>query len=190
MKKIAFPLAALLVLTVSSTIAQDVRYNFANDAHFEKFKTYKWVEIKDAQKLDEQKNKQIKDAVDAQLVKKKLTKTDADTADLYIGYQVGAGAGKQLISYKADWGFGPGWFKEGFFGGRYGNGMLAPPTISAGQLAMDMYDPKNHYLVWRAVVSKTFDQSATPEEQEKRLLKSVAKLLKKYPPPPLNSLSY
>lgn len=183
MKKTVFWLTTLLLLTASSTIAQDVRYNFADYVHFDKFKTYKWVEIKDAPKLDEQKDKQIKDALDAQLAKKKLTKTDSDAADLYIVYQVGAGAGKPLTSYNPDWGFGPGWFKKGFYGGAYGNSMLAPSTISAGQLAVDMYDPKNHYLVWRGVVSKTFDPTVPPEKQEKRLYKSVAKLLEKYPPP-------
>ena len=177
MKRIGLSLTTLLLLT-SSAIAQDVRYNFA-DTRFEKFKTYRWVEIKDAQSVDEQKSKQIEDALEGQLAKKKLTKTDADTADLYIGYQVGVGAGKQLISYKPDWGYGPGWSHEGFYGGVYGKSMIPTSTIYAGQLAVDMYDPKNHYLVWRGVVSKTFDPTAPPNEQEKLLHKSVAKLLKK-----------
>jgi hypothetical protein len=60
-----------------------VRYNFA-DAHFEKFKTYKWVEFKDAQKVDEQKNKQIKDALDVGLAKKKLTNTATTALDAPI----------------------------------------------------------------------------------------------------------
>ena len=189
MKKIGLSLTALSLLTVSSAIAQDVRYNFAN-THFEKFKTYKWVEFKDAQKVDEQKNKQIKDALDVRLAKKKLTKTYADTADLYIGYQVGVAAEKQFTSYNSDWGYGPGWSLDGFYGGMYGKNMIPTSTIHAGQLAVDMYDSKNHCLVWRGVVSKALDPTASPEMQEKILHKVVNKLLTKYPPPPLHSLSY
>jgi len=189
MKKIGLSLIALSLVTASSVIAQDVRYNFT-DTHFEKFKTYKWVEFKDAQKLDEQKNKQIKDALDVRLAKKHLTKTDADTADLYIGYQVGVGEERQFTSYNSDWGYGPGWSDEGFYGGMYGNSMIPTSTIHAGQLAVDMYDSKNHCLVWRGVVSKALDPTATSEMQEKVLHKMVNKLLTKYPPPPLASFSY
>jgi len=35
--------------------------------------------------------KQITDALDAELAKKGLTKTDADSADLYIAYQTAIG---------------------------------------------------------------------------------------------------
>jgi hypothetical protein len=56
-------------------------------------------------------------------------------------------------------------------------------TIHADELALDMYDSKHHYLVWRGVVSKTLKIAATPDEQERSLNKSVAKLLTEYPPP-------
>jgi hypothetical protein len=51
-----------------------------------------------------------------------------------------------------------------------------------GQLAVDMYDPPHHDLVWRGVASKTLDPKAEPEKREKNLRKAVAKLLKNYPP--------
>ena len=38
---------------------------------------------------------------------------------------------------------------------------------------MDMYDSANHCLVWRGVVSMTLNPTATPDEQEKNLDKSV-----------------
>ena len=56
-------------------------------------------------------------------------------------------------------------------------------TIYVGQLALDMYDSANNDLAWRGVVSKTLDQKAKPEKQEKNLKKAIAKLLKNYPPP-------
>ena len=111
MKQVALFVMSLL-LAASSAIAQDVRYNFAFDTHFKRFKTYKWVEVKEAQKVDDVKDTEIKAALEATLAKNHLTKTDADSADLYIGYQVGVVAEKQLAFYNADWRYGPGWYKK------------------------------------------------------------------------------
>jgi hypothetical protein len=36
--------------------------------------------------------------------------------------------------------------------------------------------------VWRCAASKTLDQKAKPEKQQKNLTKAVAKMLKNYPP--------
>ena len=61
MKKSLLFTAAALLLLAGNAIAQDVRYNFDKDADFSKFKTYKWVDIKDAQKPNDLVDKQIKD---------------------------------------------------------------------------------------------------------------------------------
>jgi len=178
------PLAVVLVLASVSSLAQDVRYNFDKNTDFSKFKTYKWVPIKDAHKLNDLVDKQVRDALDAELAKKSLTKTEGDNADLYIGYQAGVGQEKQFSSYSSGWGYGPGWYRGGWYGG---GGMSTTTgqssTIYVGQLAVDMYDPANRTLVWRGVVSKTVDPKAKPDEQQKNLNKAVAKLLKNYPPP-------
>ena len=52
MKKIALVSIALFLLAASAAVAQDVRYKFDNNADFSKFKTYKWVLIKDAANKD------------------------------------------------------------------------------------------------------------------------------------------
>ena len=54
-------------------------------------------------------NGQIKAAVDTELAKKGLTRTDSDGADLYIGYQTGISTEKQYTSFDSGWGYGPGW---------------------------------------------------------------------------------
>jgi hypothetical protein len=73
-----------------------VRYNFAQDEDFSKYKSYKWVSIKNADQVDELTAKQITSALDAELAKKGLAKADGDSADLYIGYQTAIGTEKQL----------------------------------------------------------------------------------------------
>ncbi len=168
--------------------AQDVRFNFAAGEDFSKYKTYKWVQLSGADKVNQLVDQQLKSAIDAELAKKGLAKTDADTANLFIGYQAGVGQEKQFTSYSTDWGYGPGWGR-GWYGGGMGSTMSTgqTSTIYVGQLAVDMYDSAKKELVWRGTATKTLDPKAKPDKQKKNLEKAVAKLLKNFPPPPKKS---
>ena len=178
-----FVLSIVTLLLAASSVAQDVRYNFDKNADFSKFKTYKWVPIKDADKVSDLVDKQIKDAVDAELATKGLTKVEGDDANLYIGYQPAVGQEKQFTSYSTGYGYGPGW-GGGWYGGMGTTTTSgSTSTIYKGQLDLDVYDSAGHAIVWRGVVSKTIDPKAKPEKQQKNLAKAVKKLLKNYPPP-------
>ena len=185
MKKALFITMVGLLLAAAAALGQDVRYNFDKNADFSKFRTYKWVTIKDAAKVNDLTDKQIIAAVDAELATKGLTKTSDDSANLYIGYQAGIGQEKQFTSFSSDWGYGGGWYRGGWYGGMGGMSTTTgqTSTIYVGQLALDMYDSANHDLVWRGLASKTISPKAKPEKQEKNLAKAVRKLLKNYPPP-------
>lgn len=183
MKRFLILWVVTLLLAVGNSLAQDVRYNFDKNADFSKFKTYKWVPIKDAAKVSDLVDKQIKDAIDAELATKGLTKVEGDDANLYIGYQPSVGEEKQFTSYSTGWGYGPGW-GGGWYGGMGSTTTTgSTSTIYKGQLDLDMYDSTAHNLVWRGVASKTIDPKAKPEKQQKNLAKAVKKLLKNYPPP-------
>ena len=187
MKRISVISLAMLVLLACSAFAQDVRYNFDKTADFSKFKTYKWVTLKDAAPLDAITDKNIKTAVDQQLASKGLTRVESDQADLYVGIQAAVGQDKQFTSYSSGWGYGPGWYGAGWYGPSGSTTTGQTSTIYTGQLTIDFYNSADHDLVWRGVVSKTIDPKAKPEKQQKNLDKSVAKLLKNYPPPPSKS---
>ncbi|HZC43543.1 MAG TPA: DUF4136 domain-containing protein [Acidobacteriaceae bacterium] len=180
----AITLAVLALSALGAAGAQDVRYNFDKKTDFSKFKTYKWVDIKDAAKVNSLVDQEIKQAVDTQLAAKGLTKTDGDNPDLLVGYQAAVGQEKQFTSYNSSWGYGGGYRYGGWYGGGPSSGFSTgqTSTIYVGQVAVDMYDPSNKDLVWRGVVSKTIDQKAKPEKQTKNLNKAMAKLFKKYPP--------
>jgi Domain of unknown function (DUF4136) len=174
---------ALSVLALGTAAAQDVRYNFDKDTDFSKFKTYKWVELKDASKVNDLMDKDIKSAIDTELASKGLTKVDGDDANLYIGYQGGVGQEKQFTSYNSSWGYGPGWYGGGWYGGPSSSTTTGQTsTIYIGQLAVDMYDSTHKDLVWRGVASKTIDPKAKPDKQQKNLAKAMKKLFKNYPP--------
>ena len=182
MKRILFLSTLILFLATSCAFGQDVRYNFDKDINFSKFKTYKWVILKDAPTANDLVTKQLKDAVDAELATKGLTKIDDDTANLFIGYQAGVGQEKQFTSFSSDWGYGGGWYRGGWYGPGGGTTTGSTSTIYVGQLVLDMYDSANRDLVWRGVASKTLDSKAKPDKQQKNLAKAVKKLLKNYPP--------
>jgi len=182
MKRLLSLSALVLLAGTGTAFAQDVRYNFDQQANFANFKTYKWVVIKGATQLSELVDRQVKAAVDAELATKGLTKSESDTADLFIGYQAGIGQEKEYTSFDTGWGYGPG-YRGGWYGGG-GGGMTTgtTSTIYIGQLALDMYATSPKALVWRGAASKTLDPKAKPEKQEKNLKKAVTKLLKNYPP--------
>jgi hypothetical protein len=182
MKKRSLCVIGFVLLLLTTAFGQDIRYNFDKNSDFSKFKTYKWVEIKDAQKVDDLVDKQIKESIDAELAKKGLSKVEGENADLYIAYQTAIGTEKQFTSYNTDWGYGGGWYRGGWYGPTGGTTTGQTSTIYVGTLALDMYDAANKQLVWRGVATKTLDAKAKPDKRQKNLNKAVAKLLKKYPP--------
>src|SRR6201981_2146888 len=116
MKKVLLFSVAGIVLAATAALGQDVRYNFDKNIDFSKFKTYEWVIIKDASTANDLVTKQIKDAVDAELATKGLTKVNDDSATLYIGYQAAVNQEKEFTSYSSDWGYGGGWYRGGWYG--------------------------------------------------------------------------
>jgi hypothetical protein len=164
----------VLILFVSGSVrAQDVTYNSAPGTDFSKFKTYKWVKVEGAEYPDQILDGQIKQSIDSQLAAKGLTKTDSDTADLFVAYQVSISQEKQWNAY----GGGAGW--------RMGGGMATATssTLQVGTLAFDVYDQAGKQLIWKGTATKTLNPPKDPDKKQKNLDKAVAKLLKNYPPP-------
>jgi hypothetical protein len=164
-------MVGLVLLASAAVSAQDVRYNFMPGTDFAKYHTYKWVLIEGGSHPNQIADAQIKTSVDSQLAAKGLTKTDGDTADLLVGYQVAVDKEKQWNAY------GTGGFRFG------GMGSATSSTISNGSLVLDIYDPASKQLVWTGTATKTLYPSGNQEKNQKSLDKAMAKLLKNYPPP-------
>lgn len=177
-----------LTLLATACLGQDVRYNFDKSTSFSKYRTYKWVQIKDAPQLPQLADQQVKAAIEAELSKKGLTKTADEQAELWIALQFTLNQEKEFSSYSSDFGYGAGWGR-GWYGGGMGSTMTTgqTTTIHIGSLGLDMYDPATKQIVWRGVATKTLDPKAKPEKRQKNIDKGVVKLLKNYPPPPPKS---
>ena len=169
----------IMPLLALSVLAQDVRYNFASDVNFSKFKTYTWTQIKGCRATGPAGGYTVEECFfDAELAKKGLVKVAGNSADLLIGYQPSVSSEKQMTTYDSGWGYGPGWG----YGGGGGFSTSTTETISIGQVDLDMYDPVAKQLVWRGTVSKTLDPKASPDKRRKNMEKAAAKLFKNYPP--------
>lgn len=174
MKRIALLIPLVLGLAAGHAAAQDVTYNFDRGTDFSKFRSYRWVDIKSVQQVDRVTARQITIVIDAELAKKGLLKTDSDYADLYIGYQTALSRQTSWKAYHDGWGYGPEW------GG--GLATIADASIHPGQLDLDMYAATEKKLVWRGAVSNAIELKLNVETSEKKIRKSVEKLLKNYPP--------
>ena len=169
---VAIGLGFMLTLAASSVAAQDVTHNAMPGVNFSQFHTYKWVKVEGAEYPNQIVDQQIKDAVNSQLSAKGLTMTTSDKADLHVAYQIAMQQQKQWNAYG--------------MGGRWGGGMASAQssTIDIGTLVFDMYDPSTKQLVWTGRATKTVDPGSNQEKNQKNLDKSIAKLLKDYPPKP------
>jgi Domain of unknown function (DUF4136) len=170
-------LSAFLLFTIAGArvAAQTVNVNFAKDADFLQYKTYKWVTIKDGIQLDDLTAEQLRATVDVELAKKGLTKSTTDKSDLLVGYQMARPGQKQLSHFNVGAAYGP-------TTGNTTTAGASTATVHTGQLVLDMYEATKQQLVWRGVVSDAIDADAKPEKKQKHMDKAIGKLLKDYPP--------
>ena len=183
--KRALILAAAFLTLGSFAAAQDVSYNFDQQADFTKYKTYKWVAVKGGEQPDELTAKQIAAAIEKQLKAKGLTRATGDAADMYVAYQVAVSKEKELQTWDTGYSMGPGWggrYHGGYYGAGSGMSTTTTSTIYIGSLAFDMYDAAGKKLIWRGMASKQLDVKAKPEKRQKNLDKGMEKLFKNYPP--------
>ena len=169
--RISLTAIGFVLLAGTLALAQDVKYNFMPGTDFSKYHTYKWVTIEGGTHPNQIVDAQIKQAVDAQLATKGLTKSTGDAADIFVGYQIAVDQEKQWNAY-------------GMGGGvRFGGmGTATQSTINVGTLVIDMYDPTAKQLVWTGNATKTMDPSGNQQKNQKSLNKAMQKLLKNYPP--------
>jgi Domain of unknown function (DUF4136) len=180
----AFPCGmagCLVLLCLVSAGAQEIRFNYLPGTDFSKYKTYKWVQIPNVQYPNQLVDAQIKQSIDNQLALKGLTKSE-DNPDLYVCYQVAVNQEKQWNSFSTGGG-GWGWGGWGGWGGM-NTTTTTSQTINIGTLNLDMYDVSAKKQVWRGDASKTLGSGKDPKKVQKNLDKAMAKLFKKYPPPP------
>ena len=179
------PALVLALVACSATYAQDVRTNYMPGTDFSKYHTYAWVdEVKGVPRIGGQPDQildaQVKQAVDAQMVAKGLTKVvDGGKADLVLGYQLAISQEKQINGFGDGWG---GWGGFGPWGGGLNSFSATTSTINIGTFILGIYDPAGKKLVWIGAAQHTLEPSKNQEKNQQRLNKGAQKLLKDFPP--------
>ena len=178
-------IATVLLLAGVSATAQDIKFNYLPGTDFAKYKTYKWARVPNAQYPNQILDGQIMQAIDAQLALKGLTKAD-ENADVVVVYQAAVDKEKQWNSYTSGdkmWGYGR-WGSWGGYGGGMSTTTTTSETINIGTIDVDLYDVAAKNQIWKGQASKTLGSGKDPAKVNKNLNKAMAKLFKKYPPPP------
>ena len=148
----------LLVAGVAATVTQD---SFRTDpsTDFSKFKTYAWDQSTNTDRVTNQADAQVTEALQAELEKKGLTKTDSDAANLLVCYHSNFGT-EQMRRYTMN--------EQGKKSYTF--------TIKTAQVAVDMIDSSTKKLIWH----NTADLN--PKAKPQHIAKAVSNLLKDYPP--------
>jgi hypothetical protein len=157
---------------MGTALAQQVKTDFDHQANFAQYKTYSWEDVKVKNSLW---NDRIKNAVDAQLQAKGLTRVDSG-GDVCI-VAIATTQTQRTLNTFYD-GFGGGWRWRGF--GGMGESTTTEQDYKEGTLIVDLYDAKTKQLIWRGSAEDTLSNKA--EKNEKNLDKGVAKMFKKFPP--------
>ena len=165
----------LLFLTALGTaFAQQVTTDFDHQVNFAQYKTYSWQEVKVKNSLW---NDRIKNAVDAQLQAKGLTRVDSG-GDVAI-VAIATTQTQRTLNTFYD-GFGGGWGWRRFGGGGFGESTTTEQDYKEGTLVVDLFDAKTKQLIWRGSAEDTLSDKA--DKNEKNLDKGVAKMFKDFPP--------
>ncbi len=162
-----------LVLVCSMAVAfADVKTDYNHKADFSKYHTYSWIKVQTENPLWTDR---ITRAVDSELQAKGWTKV-ASGGDVSVA-AYGSTHNERSLETWYD-GFGGGWGWRGFGGDTMAT--TSVEKIPVGTLVLDMFDSANKQLIWRGSSSDTL--SDKPENNEKKLDKSVASMFKKFPP--------
>ena len=163
----------ILACVGAVAFAQQVRFDYDRSANFSAYKTYQWMDQKTIDPGDQLLDRDIKRAVDQQLVGKGLQRVN-NGGDLQVSYQGTISQEKQFDGF----GWGPHEW------GGWGNGRVTTSTIEVGTLVIELFDSGTRQLVWRGAASKTLDISKDPDKNYQKLEKAMAELFKNYPPHP------
>jgi len=148
--------------------AQDVKTDYDHHADFSQYHTYYWEKV---QTTDPLWQSRIQDAVDRDLQARGWQRVE-NGGDVAVA---AVGSARNQKEYQT--------FYNGMGGWRWGGFGETTTTVEnyrVGTLVLDFYDAHNKQLIWRGSAQEAL--SDKPEKNEKKLEKSVSKMLEHFPP--------
>ncbi|MCY2959302.1 MAG: DUF4136 domain-containing protein [Planctomycetota bacterium] len=157
---------ALVSLPACSSLATNFDYDTTYD--FVGLRKYSWVDKQD----NSISTKRVRDAVDAELHQRGYEQVTANP-----DFQVAAYVSSKDRLSVVDWGYSPS--PTGYWS--HGHDIEVRQYVE-GTLVLDIIDPRQNSLVWRASASKAVDRTWTPEERDAEVREAVGVLLAEFPP--------
>lgn len=164
-------LIAITVLLMGAAWAETL-IDYDHRRKFPTYRTYSWGRFETDDYICEQR---IKNALDRQLAAKgwKQVPSAGDVMVSVIGithpdqtvHVTGSGWGG--VGSTADW-------------NQFGVARASKTTYGIGTLVVEMFDSNSNNLLWRGISDNTFSEE--PDNDTKRIDKSVAKMFKYFPP--------
>jgi hypothetical protein len=181
MKTIKIISVLLLFIMSSCGSSINVYSDFDRSTDFSQYKTYAFHKKSiDKVQISELDKKRILQAIDYELGKKGMTKSD--TPDLLVNIFTKEREEVDVNQYYNGWGFGwgYGWRGYGYGYPYYWGGYPYVSTSVEGTLFIDLIDTKKNELIWQGegVGYLTQDRS----KKEAVINEFVAKILMQYPP--------
>lgn len=167
MRFLAVPVVVFLAMA-TTVFAQDVKTDYDHHANFSQYHTYYWERVKTSDPLWQSR---IQDAVDHELQAKGWQRVE-NGGDVAL---TAVGSARNQQEYQTFYDGLGGWRWGGF-----GETTTQVETYRIGALVLDLYDARTKQLIWRGVSQDTL--SDKPEKNEKKLEKSVNKMLEHFPP--------
>lgn len=169
-------LPVLLLLVVASCSSVRVYSDFDNKVDFSQYKTYafhkKGIDKVEISELDK---KRILSAIDRELSKKGMTKSE--NPDLLINILTKEREKIDVNQFNMGWGYGWGWGWNPFMWG--GQNTMASSSTE-GTLFIDLIDGKKKELVWQGEGIGYLTENR--KDKENRINEFVAKILEQFPP--------
>jgi hypothetical protein len=159
----------LLALAVAmGASAQEVKTDYDHHANFSQYHTYYWEKVQASDSLWQGR---IQEAVDHDLQSKGWQRVD-NGGDVAIA---AVGSAHNEKEYET--------FYNGLGGWRWGGFGETTTTVQnypVGTLVLDFYEAHNKQLIWRGTAQQAL--SDKPDKNEKKLEKTVDKMLDHFPP--------
>jgi len=176
-------LTLILAFSFVFSYGQKVTGDYEKTTDFSKYKTYQFIGWQDDSDkvMNDFDKKRLREAFQEEMRSRQfeLVESGADIAissfivvdqktstTAYTNYYGGAGYGRGRR-------YGGGW------GGGYASTSYSESDYLQGTLVLDMYDTQTKDLLWQGVAKGTVSEK--PEKREKKIPKSIKKLMKKFP---------
>ena len=161
-------MVAMVLASATIVCAQDVKVDYNHHANFSQYHTYYWEKVKTTDPLWQSR---IQDAVDHDLQAKGWQRID-NGGDVAL---TAVGSAHNEREYQTFYDGLGGWRWGGF-----GETTTQVENYPVGTLVLDLYDAHSKELLWRGVARESL--SDKPQKNEKKLEKSVSKMLDHFPP--------